>query len=251
MLTRAGQAHAAFEAFPRGGLADIAPAGGGILVLAPHPDDESLGCGGLIALAARAGRMCTLALLTDGDASHTGSVEWPRDRLARERRAEAICALDRLGHAPGRTIFLGLPDASVPSAGPGFDAAVGLIANRAVHDGCESVVAPWIEDPHCDHVATQLIAREVARRLSLRLWSYPVWGWLLQADAPLREPLSAPPRGISIDITPVLPRKRQAIAAHATQLGGVIVDAVSGFTLPNELLDACGRNVEILIETVP
>ena len=53
----------------------------GLVVVAPHPDDESLGCGGLIAEARRLGRAVRLVVVTDGCGSHTHSALYPPERL--------------------------------------------------------------------------------------------------------------------------------------------------------------------------
>ena len=63
-----------------------------LLVLAPHPDDESLGCGALLAQAF-AGVGAHVACLTDGAASHPGSRLVPPDQLAAIRRAEVLDAV--------------------------------------------------------------------------------------------------------------------------------------------------------------
>jgi hypothetical protein len=62
-----------------------------------------------------------------------------------------------------------------------------------------------------------------------------VWGWTLPPDAPWKGP---PPNGWRLDISAHLPAKRHAIAAHASQYGGIITDDPTGFRLPTELLDA-------------
>ena len=65
------------------GLDRLLGPGGGALVLAPHPDDESLGTGGLIAACVAEGRRVHVAVVSDGAASHPGSRAWPPARLAR------------------------------------------------------------------------------------------------------------------------------------------------------------------------
>ncbi|RYF32509.1 MAG: hypothetical protein EOO26_11285, partial [Comamonadaceae bacterium] len=61
------------------------------VVVAPHPDDEVLSVGGLLAMLSNNGAarsddfVVTAITVTDGAASHTGSLEWPRSRLLRER----------------------------------------------------------------------------------------------------------------------------------------------------------------------
>src|SRR5437762_25173 len=76
--------------------------GGPLLVLAPHPDDESLGCGGLIAEACGRGQDVHVVILTDGTGSHPNSRAWPRHRLKALREAEAREAVAALGLPPER-----------------------------------------------------------------------------------------------------------------------------------------------------
>ncbi len=68
-----------------------------ILVIAPHPDDEVLGCGGLLAACAAAGIKAHVAFLTDGSLSHPGSASWSQKRLAERRAVEAKRAARMLG----------------------------------------------------------------------------------------------------------------------------------------------------------
>lgn len=245
----AGEAHAAFLGFPLVDLDALLGTGMRALVLAPHPDDESLGTGGLVALAAGARRPCHVLIVTDGSGSHPGSRSWPAARLASVRADEARDALRRLGQPAAAAEFLGLEDAAVPCRGPIFEAAVETVAATARREGCGVLVASWISDPHGDHVGTSLIAREAARRLGARLLSYPVWGWTLAPTATIRD--ERPWRGARLDVASVLDRKRDAIRAHRTQHGLVVDDDPEGFVLPRVLLDKCDQPFEVFVETAP
>ena len=77
---RAADVLARMASLPFADVATIAGSGP-ILVLAPHPDDESLGCGGLIAQACAAGIEVHVAILTDGSMSHPNSAAFPAQRL--------------------------------------------------------------------------------------------------------------------------------------------------------------------------
>ena len=205
------------------------------LVLAPHPDDESLGCGGLIAACCQAGRPPIVAILTDGGMSHPESKTFSRDQLIRLREAEAREATSVLGLPQDRLIFLREPDTKAPRAGEAFDRVVGQLAGLAVRFGCSGIVAPWRLDPHCDHEAAALIAAEVAARLRIRHMQYPVWGWLLPSDRIIDAGTAA---GWRLDIASHRTRKLKAIAAYRSQYGELITDDPSGFRLPSELLQA-------------
>ena len=125
---------------------------GRTLVVAPHPDDESLGCGGLLALLGRRGQPARVLFVTGGTGSHPHSREYPPPRLRALREREALQALRRLGLLPKQALFLGLPDCHVPTPGtPGFRAACRRFLMRFQP---QTLVLPWRRDPHGDHRAT-------------------------------------------------------------------------------------------------
>lgn len=223
---------------------DEVAGGGTTLVLAPHPDDESLGCGGLIAEACARGRPPIVVVLTDGCMSHPSSQTHPPPRLMALRQAETQAALDALGMVRGRVHFLGLPDGRTPREGAAMEEAASRVADLALAHGAGAILATWEHDPHPDHVAAHAIARSAARLAGARLVSYPVWGWALPPRQ--RLPASAV-SGARLDIARHLPAKRRAIAAHASQHRGAITDDPNGFRLPASLLSAVDRPFEVFL----
>jgi LmbE family N-acetylglucosaminyl deacetylase len=205
------------------------------LILSPHPDDESLGAGGLIAKAAAAGERPVLVWLTDGAASHPGSRQFAPPALSRLRETEALEAAAALGVAAADTAFLRQPDTAMPVSGPAFEAALETLVALTEARGCGVILAAWEHDPHGDHQAGAVLARALAARTGLDLIFYPVWG-LLRADTD-ELPLTSL-TGWRLDIAAQLPAKRAAIAAHRSQAGPVVTD-VAGFALPRALLEAC------------
>jgi len=189
------------------GLDALVPPGSRLVVMAPHPDDETLGCGGLLHDAHAAGRELLLVAVTAGDASHPGSTRWPVDRLVRQRRAERQSALQCLGIGRQPVVELGLPDGQVSAQ----ELSDGLAAE--LRDG-DVLVVPWRFDGHPDHEATAAGALAL-RRPGLTLWQVPIWGWhwtgpddgLLPADPLLYSPSTAGLRA-----------KRQAVAQFSSQL---------------------------------
>ena len=197
------------------------------VILSPHPDDESLGAGGLIAAACGAGERVDIVVMTDGSGSHPASRDYPHQRLVALREAESAQAAAHLGLPEGRLIHLGVPDTQAPLQGPDFDRAVDRIAALVQASTAGSLFVTWGRDPHCDHESADQMARAVRRRLpALKLWSYPIWGWHLDPALEIDEPL---PRGCRIDISPWLVAKHAAIAAHASQLTDLIADDPDGF----------------------
>jgi LmbE family N-acetylglucosaminyl deacetylase len=230
---------AAFEALPMTGIEDLLQ-GRRPLILAPHPDDESLGCGGLIACACEAKLAPVVAILTDGAASHPGSRSHPPAKLARLREAEALRAVGILGLPAENLVFLREPDTKLAAHGAVIEKLHGLLAAR----DCGAVIGPWQGDPHCDHEAAAMIAEAVAIRGGVRLLSYPVWGWLRDGDALMDEPRTA---GWRLDIAAKCDVKTRAIAAHESQYGAVIKDAPDGFRLPSALLAVFARPYEVFL----
>ncbi len=222
-------------------LDELAP----ICVLAPHPDDETLGCGGLLAAEARRGAACSVVFLTDGSASHRGSPTWPKPRIASERRREALGALAALGVQPSHALFLDWPDAAPPPVGhPAFDRALERLTQWCVSQGSRSLFAPWGQEEHCDHQAAAALADLAAARLKLRRLDFLVWGWtsslLLELD-----PAATVWRLACGDLAPV---RRRALASHRTQMTDLIADAQEAFLIDPSLAALVEQEQEIFLE---
>jgi LmbE family N-acetylglucosaminyl deacetylase len=209
-------------------------AAGPVVILAPHPDDETLGTGGLMAAAAAAGRPPTVLVLTDGAGSHPRSKAYGKERLIALRQDESRAAAGVLG-VPDRCLHhLGQPDTALPADGPAFDRLVEDVMAKVEGVGARTVLVTWDKDPHCDHEAAAALARAMRRRDDrLSLWFYPVWGWHLEAEDAVDAP---PPDGYRLDIAPYQAAKREAIAAHASQMTDLIADDPEGFRFTPETL---------------
>lgn len=207
--------------------------GAPFVVLSPHPDDETLGVGGLIRQACAAKQQVDVVVLTDGAGSHTHSLKYPTARLVELRRQEVLDAAAILGLSSDHIHHLDLPDAHAPSEGPIFDAAVHSVTTVVERTRARSLFVTWGFDPHCDHQAASAIAIEVAKRSkNLALWAYPIWGWHLD---PARE-LPGPPVGRRLHIADEVDVKRGAIAAHRSQMTDLIDDDPNGFRFTEETL---------------
>lgn len=218
------------------------------LVIAPHPDDEALGCGGLLAALAEAGARLGAVFVTDGGASHPRSRDWPRQRLAALRAEEAAASLAALGAADAARLHLGLPDAGIERGGAAWDAALEEMAALVAALRPELVLAPWRRDPHRDHRDVHALTVDALRRAGLRprLLEYPIW--LDELGAAVDRPQAGEVWTIRIEIGPWRARKRAAIAAHRSQLGLVVEDDPHGFVLSAGTVDRLAGSEEIYFE---
>lgn len=236
------------DAAPFAGLPDIVGEGG-VVVLAPHPDDESLGCGGLLAEAAAAGRGLRVIFISDGGASHPTEGAEDRAALSRIRQAEALEALACLGVPASDAVFLGLPDAAVPEAGAAFDVAVGAVRDALRSTSAGALLTTWEHDPHCDHHAAWAMARAALTARPpgappCRLVQYSVWGHTLPPDHALPGPA---PQARRLDVRRHLAAKARALACHRSQFGQVASLAAGRFQVDAALLDRCMRDFELFL----
>lgn len=203
-----------------------------IAVLAPHPDDESLACGALLARAF-AGAGAHVFCLTDGSASHPNSRQWPSERLAHRRRAELTQAIKHLGGSTADLTWLGMKDAKLHLADP--VAVARDLAELITEIGAQHVFAPALQDHHEDHKATANIADEIHRlRPDWSLYSYPVWSRWDDPDFDQNIAQFAPHYMATGEWQK---QKRAAITAHRSQMGAVVADDPDGFVLPSELVE--------------
>lgn len=213
--------------------------GAPVLVLAPHPDDEVLGCGALLADCWRDGTAAHVVCLTNGAASHPRSTQDVAAIRAKEL-AEAITILG--GDARSDLTCLGYPDAALHRV------PVQTVVARldSLIDKLESLIliAPSPLDPHCDHVTTALIATRLSSlHPHLRLIYYPIWSRWVGAGA---APTVPDCRRMFYPVDAGL--KSRAIAAHASQQGKVFHDDPDGFVMPDGFARLFSENPEVYDE---
>ncbi|KQP35462.1 PIG-L deacetylase family protein [Pseudorhodoferax sp. Leaf274] len=179
------------------------------VVVAPHPDDEVLMVGGLLAQLAHLARRAVVVAVTDGEASHAGSRRWTPAALARQRKDETDAALRALGlHAS--VLRLGLADGGVA-------AQAGRLARRlqALLTPDDVVFTTWMFDGHPDHEACARATRAAAAVRGARLYEVPVWGWHWAPVGAVQMPWD---RGRLLALpADALARKRAAVRAFASQ----------------------------------
>ncbi|MBO1768300.1 bifunctional PIG-L family deacetylase/class I SAM-dependent methyltransferase [Allobranchiibius sp. GilTou38] len=182
-----------------------------LVVIAAHPDDETLGAGGLLHLVAQAGVPVDVIVASDGEGSHPDSPTYDRAQLARVRRIEVMDAVAILAPA-ARVRHLGLPDGDLAA----HAASVAAALRESVADlGVGAVIAaPWRHDGHTDHDALGAVAAQVAEQTGALLLEYPIWLWHWGSgdDVPWARmrvlPLQDEQRAA----------KRRALATHVSQI---------------------------------
>jgi LmbE family N-acetylglucosaminyl deacetylase len=189
---------------------------GGILIVAPHMDDETLGCG--ILIAESDGRQPVHVLFaTDGARSpqpRAGDAAAPD--LSRVRQAEAIDALAVLGVPPGNIGFLGFPDGAL--ARHALELAA-LIAAQAAKLRPAHLLAPFRYDVHPDHLAVHRAASTaLAHGLNgTRLLEYFVYSrWRLLPRGDVRAYVR-PDDLVRLHTIDGARRKRAALACYRSQ----------------------------------
>ncbi len=230
-------------------LRSVTTVAGPTLVVAPHPDDESLGCGGAIALLRSLGYAVQVLVISDGTLSHPGSCRYPAPALRALREAETRLALSILGVDAAAVTFLRLQDGSIPTPeAVGFEQAVSHCQSYLTKVAPRTIFLPWRCDPHPDHrAAWKLIqAALVNLQRSPRLIEYPIWDWDPEQRVSL--PASEQVTGWRLDISLVLELKLKAIAAYRSQTTNLIDDDPEGFRLTPEMLANFAQPWEVYLE---
>jgi N-acetylglucosamine malate deacetylase 1 len=213
------------------------------VVVAPHQDDESLGCGGIIARKRNEGVPVHVIFITDGSASHPGHPRITAPQLAVLRRNEAMQALACLGVERTAVHFLEEPDGTLNVITPERRAALvarlaGLIASLCPGE----IFLPCQPDGSSEHDATFDFVVEATLRTGLRpdVWEYPVWSWWnpglllrrwLKAKDCRRQPLEDYQQG-----------KRQAIGCYLSQVQPLVPEPLPA--LPPEFVDIFRQDTE-------
>jgi LmbE family N-acetylglucosaminyl deacetylase len=224
---------------------------GHTLVIAPHQDDESLGCGGTIALLRQLGLPVHVIFTSDGSMSHPASKKYPAEKRIQLREREAINALQILGVDESCIYFMRLKDSEVPAEGQaGFDEATTILKQYITDLQPTTVLVPWRRDPHKDHRATwQIVQAALASyQLPVRVLEYFIWLWERSQLEDIPQQNEAMLWQVNIEGAATL--KQQAIMAHTSQINNLIDDDPQGFILSPEVLAHFSGNAEIFAETI-
>ena len=190
-----------------------------LLVVVPHPDDETLATGGLIQRALLAGAALRVVFATDGDNN-----PWPqrwlerrwridaadRERWGRRRREEARTAMTLLGVPAEAVRFLGWPDQGLTAILMRDGGAEDRLGEEIARFAPTHIAMPSLDDRHPDHNALRVM-------LELALFRQDRFdcrrlGYVVHGPGPDRRSLAIP-----LDAAQFA-NKQRALFAHATQL---------------------------------
>ncbi|OHV07579.1 PIG-L deacetylase family protein [Kushneria phosphatilytica] len=218
----------------------LIPPGQRAVIVAPHPDDEVLGCAGLMMQLALLDRPQTLIAVTDGTGSHPGSTRWPPQRLAHERPEESARALAALGLSSVPVTRLDLPDTMVAEH---EDTLVKQLLTQLSPD--DVLLTTWRGDGHPDHEATGRACARAVEAVGCRMLELPIWTWHWAHPDDHRVPWQ---RAGQLPLTDYQQRlKHLAITCHASQLDA---DETTGHgpVLSRHTLERLLRPVEVILQ---
>ncbi|RAU97558.1 PIG-L family deacetylase [Mycobacterium colombiense] len=182
-----------------------------LIVVAPHPDDETLGMGALIAQLTATGVPVRVVSVTDGGAAHPGATPSERLRMETTRRYEMRRATGILRTPP--PMSLGLPDGELTDHEDKLtEMLTGILTAAGPATWC---AATWRGDGHPDHEAVGRAAAAACARTGATLLEYPIWmwHWALPADpaVPWNQAYSVPAPGWAVE------HKRRAAHFYRSQ----------------------------------
>jgi LmbE family N-acetylglucosaminyl deacetylase len=141
------------------------PTAAPVVIVSPHPDDETLGAGGFIASQRSRGIDVAVIAVTDGENAYSN-----RPELGNLRKVEQENALECLGVPKQKILRFGLPDSSVESQHSELTERLSCLVSADTY-----LIAPWKGDFHPDHQACGRAAEAVARQSGATLVSYFFW----------------------------------------------------------------------------
>ena len=219
----------------------LVPPGARVVIIAPHPGDEVLACGGLLQLLCSLDHPLQLISITDGSASHPGSSLWPASRLSVVRPQESAEALRRLGMPLHSLKWIrgGFCDDALSAREPQLSQFIA----RYLQPG-DAVFTTWRNDGNDDHDAVGRASAQACQAVGAHLYELPVWAWHSPAAACAQIPWQRAHK-VRLDTWSVA-RKLHAAHAFASQLVG---DPQIGLApmLAQVLLDRMREPYEIVL----
>lgn len=220
------------------------------VIIAPHQDDETLACGGIIARKRNEGLPVHVIFITDGSASHPGHPRLGPPAIAELRRTEAMNAMACLGVERTAVHFLNEPDSTLNTISTERREALVLrlaYLLRAIVPG--EIFLPCNPDGSSEHDATFGFVLDAVGRAHLQpdIWQYPVWSWWNPVLLLRRWLASKDCRRLPLE--DYRQHKQQAIRCYQSQIAPLAPDAVAA--LPAELVDIFLADTEFFFRYQP
>jgi N-acetylglucosamine malate deacetylase 1 len=206
------------------------------MVFSPHQDDETFGCGGIIALKREQGIPVVVVFITDGQG---GGVVNPNSQrtIVEIRKEEALTALGILGVEPAEIYFLEKPDGTLPYLeNQDREQTIEQIATLIQKHQPEEVYVPHRKDCHRDHEATYELVREAVAKVGnkVEFLEYPIW-LLWRAPLFILIKFQDIKAAYHLSITSVQQKKNRAINSYGSQIGSLPHNFTKRFLGTNEI----------------
>ncbi|MEA5597604.1 PIG-L deacetylase family protein [Rivularia sp. UHCC 0363] len=187
------------------------------IVFSPHQDDETIGCGGAIALKRSQGIPVKVVFLTDG---RYGRPDWIEpENIIGYRQQEANSALNILGVEPSQTQFLGVADGTLTQlSAEQRNLLIAKLVEIIQSFAPQEVYVPHHDDGHPDHEATySLVSSAIkASKMPIELLQYPIW-MLWRSPLSTHKYLQKQSKAYRLFIGDSQEKKQQAIAIYKSQ----------------------------------
>ncbi len=189
---------------------------GTLLVVSPHADDETLGCGGLLSLKCARGEPVAVVYLTDSAGSPEAGGHAAH---AERRRLEALAALATLGVSTTQAHFLNAPDGRLNRLEPAERARlVNALSEQIGALRPAEILVPYWGGGSSEHDAAVLVARDALKNSGVPaiVWEYPIWAWW--DPRRLTGQLRRPQENFRLELGSVRATKHAALACHVSQM---------------------------------
>jgi len=186
-----------------------------LMVIAPHPDDETIGAGGLIAMQRARSLPVSVVFLTKGEASHLSCCGIDSAIVAARRQEQAKKAMAWWGVNKEALYWLGLPDSGIPNdKHPAFKKTVEDLAGIIIQESPDAIFCTHPNDGWLDHTNAAQLVKTVSQQkgLKAKIYWYYIWAafnlnhekWKIFCHQPWG----------SLDISPVSESKMVALSAY-------------------------------------
>ena len=147
-----------------------------IVIIAPHPDDEVFGCGGLIHSLAKNGKQVDIIILSKGEAVHQHCCPEDEKYIVSERKKLTDRSNKHLGLSTSHIYRMNFPDGNFASVKN--DKRQSIELEKLIYDlNPNTVFTPHPFENSPDHVATTEIVVSILKKLNIRFFYYCVWTW--------------------------------------------------------------------------